>query len=233
MKTVILTGASSGIGRATAELLANEGHHLILSGRRPEALEGVAKAVVSKGGSADIVVGDVCAETTRAQIVAAASPLKGELVLINGAGVAEFGDVAKAKPADLVEQIEVNLVAPMLLSNLVLPSMLDAGAGQIIQILSIAAREAFAGAAAYGGSKAGLWHFSRSLNAEVRKHGVRVTSLLVGATDSEFWAGRGWVPPKEDMLTTGAVAEAIADLISMPRDRAIDELLLMPPKGIL
>ena len=125
------------------------------------------------------------------------------------------------------------LLGPMLMCQDVLPWMLHLGKGQIVNVLSIAAEVPFSGGAAYGAAKAGMLHFGRALAAEYRSKGIRITSLLPGSTDTPLWEGKEWVPPREDMLSSHAVAEMIRDLIRMPSDRTIDHLVLMPPKGVL
>ena len=91
----------------------------------------------------------------------------------------------------------------------------------------------FAGAAAYSASKAGLFMFGKSLAAEYRKAGLKITSIIPGATDTAIWDRQGFIPPREDMLHSESVGEVIRDVIMSPSDRNIDELVIMPPKGIL
>ena len=150
--------------------------------------------------------------------------------MVNAAGVAEFGDFTKL---DFRNQLDVNLVAPLALCQAAIPWMLEHGSGQIINVLSIAATTPFSGAAAYAASKAGLLMAGRCLSAEFRKQGVRVTSVLPGATDTPIWDDASFVPERADMLSVSAVAEAICYLVGLPADRVIEELTLTPPKGIL
>jgi NAD(P)-dependent dehydrogenase (short-subunit alcohol dehydrogenase family) len=154
-----------------------------------------------------------------------------EPVLVNAAGVAEFGDFSEMSLASVEGQVQTNLMAPLVLCHEIIPWMLASGGGRIVNVLSVAATHAFPGAVAYGAAKAGLLMAGRCLAAEYRRHGIRVTSVLPGATDTPLWGAGG--PDRADMLAAQAVADLIADIVDMPSDRNVDEITLMPPKGIL
>lgn len=100
----------------------------------------------------------------------------------------------------------------------------------MINVLSVAASVPLSGAAVYGASKAGLRMFGLVLQAELRDQGVVITNLLPGATSTDMWSENS---PREDMMPPVALAEAIAWLLSLPKDRVVEEMSLMPPKGIL
>lgn len=224
---VIVTGATSGIGRATAELLRKEAVELALVGRRAEVLQEVAASV----GAVHWVVADL-GDPSQARRVFEEARSDAYPVLINAAGMAEFGEF-DAMPWDEIErQIAVNMLGPIALCHAAIPWMLEQG-GQIVNVLSVAATHVFSQSLAYGVSKAGLHMAGKSIAAEYRTRGVRVTSILPGAVDTPIWEGKSFVPNREEMLPVSAVAEAIRDLVLMPRDRNVDEIALMPPKGIL
>ncbi len=226
-KRVIVTGASSGIGRETALLLAAQGHEIVLSARREHLLRELAEQC---GPRAHVFACDVCEESQTLIDFARNLGSGVEPVLVNAAGIAEFGDFTKL---EFQGQLNVNLSAPMALCQAAIPWMLSHGSGQIVNVLSIAATTTFAGAAAYAASKAGLLTAGRCLSAEYRKQGIRITSILPGATDTPIWDGAPFVPERADMLTALAVADAICWVINLPADRVIDELTITPPKGIL
>lgn len=226
-KRVVVTGASSGIGRATAVMLAKQGHEVVIAARRESTLSEVAAEC---GQKANVFACDV---TTDAKALIEFARNLGdavEPVLVNAAGVAEFGDFTAT---GFQNQLDVNLAAPLALCQAAIPWMLEHGSGQIINVLSIAATTPFSGAAAYAASKAGLLIAGRCLSAEYRKQGVRVTSILPGATNTPIWDDASFVPQRADMLRVSAVAEAICYLVGLPADRVIEELTLTPPKGIL
>lgn len=234
-KRVIITGASSGIGRETALALAEHPVELVLAARRSSLLKELAKECAARGARVEAVTCDVTSHTDRQQLVLEAQKMGSGVmpVLVNSAGVAEFGDYASMPAGSVQHQIEANLLAPMLMSQDVLPWMLHVGHGHIVNVLSIAAEHPFPGSAAYCAAKAGLLMFGKSLNAEYRRKGVYVTALLPGSTDTPLWEGKSWMPPREDMLTSRIVAETIRDLVLLPSDRAVDQVTLMPPKGVL
>lgn len=230
-RTAIVTGAGSGIGRATAEALAKRGWTLVLAGRRPDPLEETAEAC---GKGARAFPCDVTKAVDRAALIDAAGKGGGKVAaLVNAAGCAAFGPLEESDEGDVIAQFETNLVAPAALCRGAIPWMRRIGRGRIVNVLSIAARHVFPGAAAYGGSKAGLLQFGRSLSLEVRGEDIQVTAVLPGATDTPLWDAAGGAPDRTLMLSADAVAETIADVLDLPSDRVVDEIVLTPPLGVL
>lgn len=225
MKQIVITGASSGIGAAAARGLAH--HELILVGRNAERLVQIA---TETGGTA--IIADLTSDVSVAAVAEAVSSDATERVLINAAGIAHFGDSVEMPWEHYADQLAINLAAPLRLTRGLLPWLLG-GSGQLINVLSIAATQTFGGAAAYAASKAGLLAAGRSLAAEYRTQGLRVTQVIPGATDTPIWEGGGFVPNRADMLTADAVAKCIADIVDSPVTLNIDEITIMPPKGIL
>lgn len=235
-KRVILTGASSGIGRETALLLSEARFELVLVARREDLLREVAQECRDRGAvSADVISADlsassdVCADVIQEAIGSGSSPL----VLVNNAGRAEFGPYAEMDWHGIERSMALNVLGPMCLCHTILPEMLARGGSQIVNVLSIAATHNFPNSEAYCAAKAGLLAFGRSLALSYRRQGIRVTSILPGSVDTPLWDGKGWSPPSEDMLSPSVVAEAIRDIVISPPDRNYDEIVLMPPKGIL
>lgn len=233
-KRAIICGASSGIGRATALALSKTGCELVLAARRRALLDELVAQCEKNGAKALGVPCDITKFQECEELVAQARTLgKAAPVLINSAGVAEFGDFVTTPVASLEGQIHTNLLGPVFACRAVVPWMLEVGHGHIVNVLSISATTVFAGSAAYSASKAGLLMFGKILAAEYRKQGLRVTSVLPGATDTAIWSGQQFVPSREDMLHPEAVAEVIRDVILLPEDRNVDEITIMPPKGVL
>jgi len=230
----VVTGASSGIGRETALLLAKEGHSLVLNARREKPLNKLAEVCMAEGArSVNVVAGDVTDQETGQKIAASVRQLEGELVLVNNAGFVEFGEFHESDIEGASRMVDVILTGTMRTTHALLPLMLADGKGTVVNVLSVAAKTEFPGAAAYCAAKAGALMFSRALSEGYRQKGVRVTSILPGSTDTPIWDPMESHPPREDMMPATAVAEAIRGAINAPRDRSIDEIVLTPPKGIL
>lgn len=156
-----------------------------------------------------------------------------ELCLVNCAGWVKFGSFHETSWKEIEQQLLVNFLGPARLLHAIVPIMHKAGRGHVVNVLSIAARHAFGGAAAYGGSKAGLQMFARCLAEEYRRVGVRFTNISPGSTDTALWDEQSFQPERGEMLPARAVAECIRDVLHSPTDRNFDDILLMPPKGIL
>lgn len=235
MRRVIVCGASSGIGRATALALSHTECQLVLVARRRALLEELCKQCEASGAEARCIPCDVANFVEIEDMVRQAREWGTgvEPVLVNSAGVAEFGDFASTPVTSIDSQITTNLLGPVYACRAFIPWVLEEGFGQIVNVLSIAATHVFSGASAYSASKAGLRMFGKCLSAEYRKQGLRLTSIIPGATDTAIWNNQDFKPTKEDMLTPEAVAECIRDVILLPRDRSVDELEIMPPKGVL
>ena len=234
-KRVVITGASSGIGRSAALHLAKSGHALVLVSRRLDVLLELSKECAERGARAISVASLDLAKTDQSlQLQDAVRNLEvGEIVLINAAGHAQFGSFHETPLADHLSQIQVNTSGTIAATHALVPLMLDSGSGQIINVLSVAVNHAFPGAAAYSASKAAINAFGRSLSVEYRGQGIRVTSLYPGATDTALWDVQSGHPPRDKMLTARAVGRAIRDLVNLPPDRVVDEMTITPPLGIL
>ena len=230
-KRVLITGASSGIGNATALELAAKGYSLVLAARREDLLMQTVAECLKRGAAAVVPVPcDVTRDDGRIRAALALGELPSDLepCLINNAGIGEFGPFAEM-PAEVIEsQIQTNLIGAMLLTQTVLP--LFAKGGRIINVLSVVAEVPLPQSAAYAASKAGLRMFGLVLQQELRYQGVLITNLMPGATSTDIWSENA---PHQDMMPPEAVAETIEWLLSSPPNRVVDEMMLMPPKGIL
>jgi 3-oxoacyl-[acyl-carrier protein] reductase len=234
IRHAVVSGASSGIGRQTALDLAAAGWHLVLVSRREDVLNVVRAECLDAGAtSASVFAHDITRRDTRLLTQFVSATFHAPFALVNAAGGATFGDFMTAADADLIQQVELNLIGTMLMCHALLPPMIDFGGGHIVNVLSVCSKQAFTGTAAYGAAKAGALMFTNCLNLEVRKKGIRVSALMPGAVDTPLWQGKGWAPEKEDMLPASAVSSVIVDILQSPADRSYDEVFLMPPKGIL
>lgn len=233
---VIITGASSGIGRETALSLARKGHALVLAARRDNLISELAMECLKLGAKAAIPVPcDVTQPTDIQRIVDAIPGLPtGEtLVLINNAGYANFETFSGSPIESQLDQIEVNLFGTMRVTKAILPFMLEAKAGKIINVSSIASTVEFVGGSGYAVSKAGMSKFGRILAKEVRDQGIAVTNVHPGATDTEIWDHVGGGPDPGKMMPASAIADALVWVAELPFDRTVEEITLMPPLGFV
>lgn len=231
-RPAIVAGASSGIGREAAIALSKAGCSVVLAARRKASLEEVARACP---GETRVECGDVTSSVDVARMIAAASGLssRGLPIVVYAAGLASFGPTDEVSEQSIRDQIEVNLTSAILFAKASLPWLLSAGGGDVALVGSIASTQPFPSAAGYVASKFGLLGFCRSLREEYRARGIRVSAILPGSTDTPLWDAQGQTPEWRDMLGARAVAEAICGAVLAPRDRSFDEILIMPPKGIL
>ena len=202
-KVAIVTGASSGIGRATAELFAREGARVVLTGRRAAALEALAAAIEAAGGEVATLAGDVRDEALAEALVETATRRFGGLdIAFNNAGA--VGETAPVEALALDawrETIDVNLTGAFLGAKHQVPAMLARGGGSIIFTSSFVGHTAgMPGMAAYAASKAGLIGLTQVLAAELGPKGIRVNAVLPGGTDT----------PASITNAPGATAELLA-----------------------
>lgn len=229
-RRAFVTGASSGIGAATARGLATAGARVALVARDRDALESMAHEL--QGAVA--MPCDVRDATAVDGAVARAATVFGGIdLVVAAAGNGRFGDTAAFSVEDWDEVLDVNLRGTFLVVRAALPHVRQSG-GHIITISSIAATRAFPGSAAYCAAKAGVRAFAQVVAEENRRSGVRVTNLVVGSVDSPFWERAGGTELARDrMLRPEHVAQAIVDVVSLPAGASVDEIVLMPPDGVL
>lgn len=232
----LITGASSGIGRATAIALAQAGQDLVLVSRSPEKLADLARELADTGVQVKTLALDLAAlAQVKPALEAAIADIGPIDILINNAGMGYTGPLATTPLEDWQRVMDLNLTSVLLCMQAVLPGMRDRGSGTILNIASVAAYNAFPDWGAYSVSKAGLVTLSRILAAEERNHGIRVTVVAPGAVNTPLWDTDTVNAdfPREAMLTPDIVAQAIVGAVQLPPTAVIDELKLMPSGGAL
>lgn len=225
---VLLTGASRGIGRATAAALATEGAELVLVARGAAALEAVAREL-----GAGAIAGDVSDARFVSELLARLRTRWGDLpdVLINNAGVFAILPVADTPVEEFDRHLAVNLRGPFLLIRACLGRMVERGSGHIVNVGSVAGRQGFWGNAAYCASKFGLRGLHEVVAAETQGTGVRCTWIEPSAVDTPLWdavATRGGppIPERSEMLRPEEVAAAIVYALLRPPGTAHVEIQL-------
>ncbi len=184
---IILTGAAGGIGSATARQLATRGARLALLGRNTEALKILSQEINSSGGSSICLPVDLLNSDRRtATIEQAVKALGGVDILINGAGVQSFNSFHSEEPEMLEQIVQLNMLAPMLITRQLLPTMMEQGHGHIVNIGSTFGSIAFAWFTAYSASKFGLRGFSEALRRELDDSGIEVTYIAPRAVKTKM-----------------------------------------------
>ena len=222
-KTVVITGASSGIGRATALEMARRGAHLVLGARRLEQLERTAAGCRALGVDATVVATDVTDREQCRKLIAAAPRVD---VLVNNAGFATFDAIEEAKPEELRAMMDTNYFGAVHCAQAVLPQMLERREGTIVNVASIAGIMGFARMGGYCATKFALTGFSEALRDEVLGRGVRVALVCPGTTETDFFvkAERGKMPGASRLIlavSAERVARVICDAAEDGPDRRI------------
>jgi NADP-dependent 3-hydroxy acid dehydrogenase YdfG len=231
-RTAVVTGASSGIGAATARHLAAEGFHVYAAARRADRVEALADEI---GGTAV-----VCDVTSEADVAALAETVGPRLdVLVNNAGGA-FGSapVAEASSDDWRRMFEVNVIGLMQVTRALLPALVASGAGVILNVGSTAGRIAYEGGAGYTAAKHGTQVVSETLRLELYDQPVRVCEIAPGMVKTDEFALVRFDGDREradavyagvaEPLTADDVADAITWMVTRPSHVNIDELVIRP-----
>lgn len=225
----IVTGASRGIGRGIALRLAKENHDLMLFGRDISALKSVKEEVEKIGVSAEIFSGDAADEKFVHNSVNQIIKTHGKVDhLINNAGMGILKKLVDSTLDEFKQQIDVNLYGVYIFTKAVLPSMIMNRNGSIINISSLAGKNAFVGGTMYGATKHALMGFTKSLMLEVREYNIRVAAICPGSVDTSFNPNRAVIPEKKDILLSEDVAETVALVIKMPVRAMVSEIDIRP-----
>ncbi|MEU1629783.1 SDR family NAD(P)-dependent oxidoreductase [Streptomyces sp. NPDC020096] len=235
----LVTGASSGMGAATARALARQGAALALVARRTERLEELATAIRDQGGMCLTLTADLRDATQARRAVEEAADRLGRLdVLVNSAGYVTLGPVEQSDPDDLEQMVDLNFTTVLHTSQAALPHLLRAAAdgpravADIVNISSVAGRRARKNLGVYSATKHALGAFSEALRQEVTGRGVRVGLIEPGFTATEMTTGTKLAAasglPQDAWLQAEDIARSITFMITQPRHAAINEIMLRP-----
>lgn len=204
---VLITGASGGIGSAVTLAFARRGARLVVSGRDPAALQ---STYLPEGTHA--VVADLTDEDAVRNLAADAGEVD---ILVNNAGVGWYGNTADMPTPDIRRLVEVNTLAPLLLTRLLLPGMVERGMGHIVFIGSVAGHLGVENEAVYSATKAAVRTYAEALRAEIRQHRIGVSTVSPAAVATDFFRNRGtayqrnWPPAMPADAVAAAVVHAV------------------------
>ena len=226
-KTALITGASAGIGWASAMALTGEGANLVVTARRQERLTELEAAVQSAGGKAVSLLGDATEEDIARQAVDLAVQTFGSLdILINNVGIGNYKNLVETSAEEYDEMMDTNMRSTFLFTRYAVPAMIKQRSGTILMISSMAGVYGFGGEAVYCATKFAQVGFAQSLDKELRPHGIRVGAICPGGVKTEFALGKGRT--EESVAASGMLdPEDVAGVVLMactqsPNSRIIE-----------
>ena len=223
----LVTGASRGIGRAIAHRLAELGASVAMCGRDRATLEDSSKSLQKLGARVFSHVADVTRAEQVSELVSKTEAALGPIhILVNNAGIGLFGPAHEKSEADWDRVLDSNLKSVFLVSRAVIPSMIRLGAGDIINISSLAGKNTFAGGGIYCASKWGLMGLSGCMMEDLRAHGIRVSVICPGSVATEFSGSKPKDPAKA--LSPEDVAHAVEGIVTQRPGSFLSEIHLRP-----
>lgn len=234
MKRVVVTGATRGIGRAIAEIFAENNFSVCVCARTREDLEQMSESWAARFPGRELLAFQADLGDSRQAQAFGASILKewgGADVLVNNAGLYEPGLIMNGEPEALENLMNLNLYGAYHLTRALLPSFVARQTGHIFNMCSIASQMPYHGSSLYSITKFALLGFSRCLREELKSHGIRVTTLLPGNTWSDAW--NGVELPANRIMAASDIAGAVWGCYNLPGVAVAEELLLRPQLGDL
>ena len=219
-KVALITGASAGIGQATARALAAEGANLVLTARRQDRLERLVADAKQLGAKCIFVAGDAREEATAREVVSQAKAAFGRIdILINNAGVGNYKNLVDTSADDYDQMMDSNVRSTFLFSRHVVPVMIEQRSGLVLMVSSMAGVYGFPGEAVYCATKFAQVGFAQGLDKELRPFGIKVGTICPGGVKTEFALGKGRneASVKESMMLEAEdVAQAILFACTQP-----------------
>ena len=236
-KTALITGASAGIGWASAMALAGEGASLVITARRQERLADLESAVHAAGGKAVSLLGDATDADTATRAVDLAVQTFGALdILINNVGVGNYKNLVDTSAEEYDEMMDSNMRSTFLFTRYAVPVMIKQGSGTILMISSMAGIYGFGGEAVYCATKFAQVGFVQALDKELRPHGIKVGAICPGGVKTEFALGKGRTEEsvaESEMLDPEDVAGVVLMACTQsPRSRIIEVQMRTMAEGL-
>ena len=231
---IVITGATKGIGRAIAEKFAAQGFDLAICSRNNEDLKAFKKGLQSKNAGINVLI-KVADMRKKKDVLAFADFIKKNWeevdVLVNNAGLFIPGEITKEDDGALEMMIETNLYSAYRLSRALLPIMVKKGNGHVFNMCSIASLIAYPNGGSYSISKFALLGFSKVLREELKDKGIKVTSIMPGATWSNSWAGVDL--PEDRLIQANDIAIAVWSAWQMSPAAVVEDIVIRPQLGDL
>jgi meso-butanediol dehydrogenase / (S,S)-butanediol dehydrogenase / diacetyl reductase len=231
-QVAIVTGASRGIGRATALLLGAQGATVVAMARSGADLEAVAAAIEEAGGTCLVVQGDASVEADVHRTVRATVERFGRVdILVNNAGIGILGPLVEMSADDFDATMAANVRSVFLFTRAVVPGMIERKRGSIVNVASISGIASFPNVSIYCASKFATIGLTRALDRELREHNIRVTAICPAGVETDWAMGTGLTREAvagQDRLDPGTVAEAIRFALTQPPNARVTELIVYP-----
>ena len=230
---ILVTGASSGIGKEISRKLCKEGYEVILTSRSKEKLNLLHDEFGELGYKSHIIPCDLRVEDEVNYLYEESIKLGFVGTVINNAGMGRFSSINKMSIEDWDEQINTNLRSAFLTTRLFVKKMIEKKEGKFVFINSVAGKygHSFSNSTAYVASKHGLRGFADSLRTELREHNIKVISVYPGAIDTNFWNSINVDFPRDEMLSSSDLAETIFHTITTPNLLVIEDIVVRRTKG--
>ena len=225
MKTMIVTGAGSGLGKELSLLFSQQGYHVLLTGRSVGKLSAVKEEIEKAGGVADYVVLNVQKEADILNRVNEISMNHKVVGLVNNAGVGRFGPFGKITQQEISEMLDTNVLGTILMTKAVLPLLQEQGEGLLINIISTAGLRGKVNEAVYAASKFAVRGFTESLQKEYENSPINIKAVYMGGMDTPFWEGSNHIADSSRFRSAKEVAKKIIEQIDQ------DEIIIESKKS--
>ncbi len=231
-KIIWVTGGSSGIGKAIAFNFAKINCKVYISGRRNSELERTIKEFSKEKLKIKAIPCNVASEVNVSQVVKTIMREEGKIdCLINNAGITVFKNVIDTSNREAKDIIDTNLLGSIYCTKHVLPYMIERKSGLIINISSFASKKIYPKSAVYSASKAGLNAFANCLREEVREYGIKVVTILPGATETPMWDKEIRKKASERMMKADDLAHLVVSVFLQPNNIVSEEIVVRPIYG--
>ncbi|WHY68159.1 SDR family oxidoreductase [Neobacillus sp. SuZ13] len=213
MKTIIITGAGSGLGKELAHLFSQKGYHLLLTGRTVDKLTTSRDEIIALGGKADTLPIDIQNADDVSKKIEEISGTYTLCGLVNNAGVGHFGPFIDIDEQQIMEMMNTNVLGTILMTKAILPHILKSSDGRIMNIISTAGLRGKVNEAVYAASKFAVRGFTESLQKEYEDHSIKINAVYMGGMDTPFWDNSDHVKDFSRFRTPKEVAEIIMEQI--------------------